>query len=107
MLSAKVEAEKTRATELWYDFPRRCFNSGDNLYYNLQFDAHHIHPLYLGGYDVDNNLCALERDQHQRGHRRLDYQEGMGDIYRYQFGICSEYLSDHPAGQKYKIEGEK
>jgi hypothetical protein len=75
-------------------------------YENSPFDAHHIHPLYLGGEDARFNLCALRTDLHQIGHPRLDDQESWLEEYLEQ-GICYGHLKDHPIGQTYTIRKRK
>lgn len=84
--------------------PHPCFQ--DDAEPNTPFDAHHSHPLYLGGEEAEYNLCALETLRHQRGHRRLDNQTPWLEEYKSQ-GVCSPFLSQHPSGQKYDIVGEK
>ncbi|TFW31749.1 eCIS core domain-containing protein [Massilia horti] len=78
----------------------------DESRWNAPYDAHHIHPLYLGGLDVRTNICALEAHMHQSGHPRLDNQPNHLDEYM-QCGICSASLKLHPAFQEYYIVGTK
>jgi hypothetical protein len=90
--------------------PRPCFNAlekqHDPLLWNAPYDAHHIHPLGLGGVDVPANVCALEAHQHQAGHPRLNNQTAFLDEYM-RCGVTSGYLNNHPAGQTYYIAGTK
>ncbi|WP_167088122.1 eCIS core domain-containing protein [Massilia frigida] len=78
----------------------------DESRWNAPYDAHHIHPLYLGGFDVRANLCALETHLHQLGHPRLDNQSSFLDVYM-ECGICSASLKHHPAYQTYYIAGTR
>jgi hypothetical protein len=84
--------------------PSPCFT--DDAEPNTPFDAHHTHPLYLGGEDAHYNLCALETLRHHRGHSRLDNQTPWLEEYTAE-GICSPHLKDHPSGQTYEIVGSK
>jgi hypothetical protein len=84
--------------------PSPCFTDDDEP--NAPYDAHHAHPLYLGGEDAEFNLCALRADRHQRGHPRLDNQAGHLPEYL-ECGVCSPFLSRHPVGQTYHIVGSK
>ena len=71
-------------------------------------DAHHMHPLYLGGEDAVYNLGALDPSEHQVGHRRLDDQSSMLGTPEWQ--ACkpiSPALKNHPVNQEYYIEGKK
>jgi hypothetical protein len=90
--------------------PRPCFNAlekqHDPLLWNAPYDAHHIHPLGLGGLDTAANVCALEAHQHQAGHPRLNNQTEFLDEYM-RCGVTSGFLNNHPAGQTYYIAGEK
>ena len=52
--------------------PHPCFSNDAEP--NAPYDAHHAHPLYIGGEDSEFNLCALRADLHQKGHPRLDNQ---------------------------------
>jgi hypothetical protein len=70
------------------------------------YDAHHIHPLYLGGIDEPTNLCALNRDKHRAGHPQLDNQIEHLDEYL-ACRVCSPFLTEHPQLQEYAIVGEK
>ena len=74
--------------------------------WNAPSDAHHKHPLYLGGVDALSNLRALDADLHQIGHPRLDNQTAWLDEY-VRCGICSAWLTDHAAYQEYVILGTK
>ena len=47
--------------------PKPCSTNRENDA-NGFYDAHHIHPIYLGGSDDQSNLCASEMDLHRRGH---------------------------------------
>jgi len=99
-----MQEEIRRARERLVPPPRPCFE--DDAEPNAPYDAHHAHPLYLGGEDADYNLCALRADRHQKGHPRLDNQSGHLDEYM-ECRICSPLLSRHPVGQTYEITGEK
>jgi Na+-transporting methylmalonyl-CoA/oxaloacetate decarboxylase gamma subunit len=70
-------------------------------------DAHHRHPLALGGRDADENLCSLEAVAHQSGHPRLADQAEFADEYRRECCYCSANINLHPAGQEYIIHGRK
>lgn len=78
----------------------------DDTRWNSPFDAHHIHPLFLGGIDTRGNLCALETDLHQRGHPLLANQPEHLDEYL-ACRICSANLFQHPRRQEYFIAGRK
>lgn len=70
-------------------------------------DAHHIHPLYLGGGDDWlGNLGAIDLTRHRQGHRELDKQQMMFDTDPSwaQCNVCSPNLSQHPVDQEYRIE---
>jgi hypothetical protein len=70
-------------------------------------DAHHLHPLYLGGGDDwPGNLGALEMKRHLEGHRQLDNQQQKFDTDPTwaECNICSPQLSKHPVDQEYTIE---
>jgi hypothetical protein len=84
--------------------PQPCFT--DDAEPNALYDAHHAHPLYLGGEDARYNLCAIEFHRHERGHRRLDNQAEHLEEY-IECGICSPRLSQHPPGQAYEIVESK
>lgn len=87
--------------------PSPCFS--DETEPNDFYDAHHKQPLYLNGKDQEFNLCALQRDRHQRGHAQLDDQRDMVDSDP--VWIACEMregrLRFHPRGQMYDIEGRK
>ncbi len=79
-----------------------------NLTPGAPADAHHMHPLYLGGDDEIYNLGALDPKEHLQGHARLDDQSSMMETPEWQ--ACqpiSPALKNHPANQEYYIEGEK
>lgn len=84
--------------------PQPCFENDAEP--NTPYDAHHTHPLYIGGEDARYNLCAVETGQHMRGHRRLDNQTPFLAEY-IECGICSPFLKDHPSGQVYEIVATK
>jgi hypothetical protein len=84
--------------------PKPCFSQDSEP--NAPYDAHHKHPLFLGGEDAYYNLCALRADRHQLGHPALNNQTALLPQYE-ECGICSGYLTKHPAGQTYYIAGEK
>jgi hypothetical protein len=71
----------------------------------VDYDAHHIHPLFLGGGDYEDNLCALSHAMHVAGHRRLNDQSAWIDTYR-QCGIESGTLTRHPQMTEYIIADE-
>lgn len=71
----------------------------------IDYDAHHIHPLFLGGGDYEDNLCALSHRMHVAGHRRLNDQSAWIDTYR-QCGIESGTLTRHPQMTEYVIANE-
>jgi len=87
--------------------PKPCFKDDDDP--NALYDAHHAHPLFLGGAESTDNLCALRTDKHQQAHRELNNQNQMRD----QDGtwiacrVCEGILTRHPGGQEYDIEGRK
>jgi hypothetical protein len=86
--------------------PRPCFRNDAEP--NAPYDAHHIHPLYLGGAEDPINLCALRADYHQRGHPELNNQtEMLDDPVWIACQICDGYLPHHPALQEYEIAGRK
>ncbi len=78
----------------------------DSGRWNDPFDAHHMHPLFLGGRDTMSNLCSLSAGFHQSGHPRLTNQAEYADVYR-QCGINSTYLYHHPMGQVYYVDALK
>jgi len=105
---ARLHEEIVRARQQGVPPPSPCDPDveWDPYRWNAPFDAHHKHPLYLGGVDAAANLCALEADLHQRGHPRLDDQTDFLPVYE-QCGICSGRLSLHPEYQYYVIVGTK
>jgi hypothetical protein len=105
---ARFSAEIAYARTRHVPPPRPCdpMVLHDESRWNAPYDAHHIHPLYLGGFDVRANLCALETHFHQLGHPRLDNQSSFLDVYM-ECGICSASLKNHPAYQTYYIAGTK
>ncbi len=72
----------------------------------MRYDAHHRHPLYLGGRDQDFNLCALDTDRHIRGHRRLDDQRAMAerDPLWLACRVRQRFLRFHPVNQHFHVE---
>jgi hypothetical protein len=84
--------------------PRPCFDYDADP--NAPYDAHHRHPLYLGGQEAEGNLCALRADLHQIGHPRLDNQTEHLPVYL-EHGICSPLLRMHPPYQTYEIVASK
>lgn len=87
--------------------PSPCFpHSADDVEPNAPYDAHHRHPLYLGGEDAAWNLCALRADRHQAGHPRLDNQSEHLAVYM-EHGICSPFLRFHPPYQHYEVVATK
>jgi hypothetical protein len=88
------------------EVPDPCFEHDRDP--NALHDAHHKHPLYLGGYDTGENLCALRRQRHQRGHAQLNDQSSMaGDSTWTTCRMCSSFLPKHDPGQMYEIVGRK
>jgi hypothetical protein len=85
--------------------PRPCFKSDADP--NDLYDAHHMHPLYLGGAEDEINLCALRRDYHQRAHPMLNNQKLMFSTHPVWINckVCSPHLPDHLALQEYEIFG--
>ncbi len=81
---------------------RVCFDyeHGDD------YDAHHIHPRFLGGGDYYQNLCALEHRRHMAGHRRLNDQNAWINTYQ-QCGINSGTLTRHPQYTEYYVADMK
>lgn len=66
-------AEKNAANKQAHVPPENpCFD--DEQEPNAPYDAHHIHPLYLNGEEVKENLCSVETGRHKEGHGRLNYQ---------------------------------
>ena len=87
--------------------PSPCFpDSADDVEPNAPYDAHHRHPLYLGGEEAEWNLCALRADRHQAGHPRLDNQSEHLPVYM-EHGICSPFLRFHPPYQHYEVVATK
>jgi hypothetical protein len=75
---------------------------------NAPYDAHHIHPLFLGGAEDWVNVCALRADYHQEGHPQLYNQHAMlNHPVWIACKICEGNLRNHPAQQEYEIEGTK
>ena len=99
-LAAEIRANR----EALIPPPRPCFP--DDAEPNQVYDAHHRHPLFLGGEEAEYNLCALANTRHVRGHPRLNDQREHLDEY-IECGICSPLLSLHPSGQTYEIVEEK
>src|SRR5439155_3071617 len=94
----RMQEEIRRARERLVRPPHPCFETDAEP--NAPYDAHHVHPLYLGGEEAEFNLCALRADRHQQGHPRLDNQ--LEHLPEYlECGICSPFLSQHPVGQTY------
>jgi hypothetical protein len=86
--------------------PRPCFD--DDVEPNKSYDAHHRHPLFLGGAEDTVNLCALDTDYHTRGHRELYHQEDMlNDAIWIACKVCEGNLRRHPAQQSYESTGRK
>ncbi len=95
-----------QSRELGLPPPETCFDDLQHQEPNNLFDAHHIHPIYLGGQDFTSNVCALEYGLHVRGHRRLDNQIEWLNDYQ-QCGERSGYLSRHSTGTEYAIVKDK
>jgi hypothetical protein len=70
---------------------------------NAVYDAHHIHPMYLGGKDQQHNLCSCETGRHQSGHRKLDNQRSRAasDPIWNACGITEPRLNKHATNQHY------
>ncbi|MCB1037194.1 MAG: hypothetical protein KDD47_25420, partial [Acidobacteria bacterium] len=86
--------------------PSPCFSADAEP--NAPYDAHHIHPLYLGGAEDTINLCSLRADFHQRGHPELNDQRAMlSDATWIACKVCDGRLPNHPALQVYEIVGRK
>jgi hypothetical protein len=72
-------------------------------------DAHHLHPLYLGGAEGSDNLGAVEFNRHRLGHKLLNDQTEMFETdptwlhCREQKMVCSPFLTRHPVGQEYEV----
>lgn len=68
-------------------------------------DAHHMHPLYLGGEDAPYNLGAVEHNRHMLGHKLLNNQHIMfaTDPTWQRCRVCSPLLTKHPIEQEYEI----
>jgi uncharacterized protein DUF4157 len=102
----KATQDEFRTTEdPTLQVPRPC--DENEVDPNAVYDAHHIHPIYLGGFDVSDNLCALRQDIHQKGHPKLDDQTNLFDVYSAECGMCSGYLRDHPDEQLYYVSDRK
>jgi hypothetical protein len=77
----------------------------EGLFKGENIDAHHIHPLYLGGGDDwKGNLSAIETQRHRLGHKLLDDQTEEFLTNPAWEGVCSPKLSQHPIGQEYEID---
>jgi hypothetical protein len=87
--------------------PSPCF--ANDAEPNAPYDAHHIHPLYLGGAEDDVNLCSLRADKHQRAHPELNNQSTMHGTNAIWINckVCSGHLPDHLGQQEYEIDGRK
>ena len=81
--------------------PKPCSTNRENDA-NGFYDAHHIHPIYLGGSDDQSNLCASEMDLHRRGHPKLNNQAQNLDEYE-RCSYCTALLTKHPAEQEYTV----
>jgi uncharacterized protein DUF4157 len=84
--------------------PNPCFDGEDEDF--MPYEAHHIHPLFLGGGDEVFNLCSLLDTKHRSGHIRLNDQSKFIEEYR-DCGICSRFLTRHPRDQRYEIVEKK
>jgi Domain of unknown function (DUF4157) len=106
----------SRCIRKWKDDPKHpdleseCPDRGfyqDGLQPSEPIDAHHLHPLYLGGGDDwPGNLGALETMRHRKGHAQLDNQQHMFDTDPTwaACNVCSPRLSKHPVDQEYSVE---
>lgn len=75
---------------------------------NAPYDAHHRHPLFIGGAEDEVNLCSLRTDFHQDGHPALYNQRDMlADSVWMAYRMCEGDMRRHPAGQKYVIQDRK
>jgi outer membrane protein OmpA-like peptidoglycan-associated protein len=83
--------------------PDPCFKNDAEPF--LSYQAHHVQPLFLDGSDFAENLCALERDRHMSGHRRLNDQQHMVDTDAtwHNCRVTEPLLTRHPADQQYYI----
>ena len=100
-----------RARERGDDLQESCGHLGGDWYDpdvlpTEPVDAHHVHPLYLGGEDAPENLSAVEFNRHRLGHRLLNNQALMfeTDPTWIRCRVCSPLLTRHPVGQEYEIE---
>jgi hypothetical protein len=78
----------------------RCSEHDDEP--NVVRDAHHRHPLYLGGEDERWNLCGVENKAHEYGHKALDDQSEFAEEYA-RCGVLQTSLRLHAEGQEYQI----
>jgi hypothetical protein len=98
--------ERFRGGDRSAKVPRPCSDTDTDT--NAPHDAHHIHPLFLGGAEDEINLCALVTDKHQEGHQQLYNQHLMLSHPTWiACKVCDGNLRNHPAGQEYEIEEEK
>jgi hypothetical protein len=98
--------ERFRGGDRGAEVPRPCSDTDTDP--NAPHDAHHIHPLFLGGAEDEINLCALAADMHQLGHPLLYNQHLM--LAHPTWIACRECrgnLRNQPGEQHYYIEGEK
>jgi hypothetical protein len=86
--------------------PNLC--NQDDAMPNAPYDAHHMHPLFLGGAEDWVNVCALRADYHQDGHPLLyDQRDMLEHPVWIACKVCQGNLRRHPALQEYEIEGRK
>ena len=107
-LASKIKSEHTRFQNGERDavVPQPCSYRDKDP--NELHDAHHIHPLFLGGEEDESNLCALQIDVHRLGHIQLYDQRPMLSHQPWiTCKICEGNLRNHPGQQEYYIDGEK
>jgi hypothetical protein len=98
--------ERFQAGDRSAQVPEPCSDTDTDP--NARHEAHHIHPLFLGGHDDDVNLCALAREAHRLGYLQLYNQQDMllHPVW-IACRVCEGNLRKHPGQQEYDIEGEK
>ncbi len=85
--------------------PNPCFKDFAHQDPFNHFDAHHIQPIFLGGDDLESNLCALFWKWHETGHEKLRYQHEWEHEYEKQ-GLPID-LYKHKDYTSYYIAGKK
>lgn len=86
--------------------PSPCFPFDYPANPNESYQAHHRHPLFLGGADAEKNLCALAQEQHKEGHEKLNDQAEYYAEYE-RCCINTTHLPNHPEYQDYEIVRQK